>query len=103
MSLSALVTTEGDRSKLREKLRNALNNVPDSPEYNYWLARSAILAGDYATAYTAARRAADFPLRNIVIDPIISPPSVPRPPDGPIQKTIILTRITRSRRRFWIR
>jgi peptidoglycan hydrolase-like protein with peptidoglycan-binding domain len=53
LTLSALVISEGDRSKLRVGLRNGLNRVPGSPEYNYWLARYAIMAGDYPTAQSA--------------------------------------------------
>src|SRR6516164_2461552 len=60
MSLSALVATQSDRSQLREKLKSALNDVPDSSEYNYWLARDAVLAGDYATAKIALSRVHDF-------------------------------------------
>ena len=55
LTLSALVVSEGDRLKLREGLKNGLNQVPSSPEYNYWLARYAILAGDYPTAQNAVR------------------------------------------------
>src|SRR5437762_6586823 len=50
LSLSALVATEPDRAKLRTQLANMVDAVPDSPEYNYWLARYAIMAGDYKTA-----------------------------------------------------
>ena len=32
-----------------------MGKVPNSPEYNYWLARYAIMAGDYATAKTIAQ------------------------------------------------
>src|SRR5438046_7571501 len=50
MSLSALVATEGDRAKLQTELKDAVDKVPDSPEYNYWLSRSAVIAGDYGLA-----------------------------------------------------
>jgi hypothetical protein len=66
MTLAALVATEGDRSKLREKLKNAVNAVPNSPEYNYWLARSAILAGDYELAARVSPRLTD--LSGITVD-----------------------------------
>jgi peptidoglycan hydrolase-like protein with peptidoglycan-binding domain len=74
MSLSAVVPTESDRSQLREKLKNAVNDVPDSPEYNYWLARYAILAGDYVTAKATIQRVHDFRVQdlddlNTIIDP----------------------------------
>jgi hypothetical protein len=60
MALAALVATESDRSQLRKKLKNGVNDVSDSPEYNYCLARDAILAGDDATAKTAIQRVHDF-------------------------------------------
>ena len=59
LSLSALVATEPDRTKLRTELTNMVDNVPDSPDYNYWLARYAIMAGDYTTAKNAADALAD--------------------------------------------
>jgi peptidoglycan hydrolase-like protein with peptidoglycan-binding domain len=46
LSLVALVAEETDRVALRKKLAEAVNAVPDSPEYSYWLARYALLAGD---------------------------------------------------------
>jgi peptidoglycan hydrolase-like protein with peptidoglycan-binding domain len=50
MTLAALVSTESDRGKLRAGLRSAQGRVADSPHYDYWLARCAILAGDYDLA-----------------------------------------------------
>jgi peptidoglycan hydrolase-like protein with peptidoglycan-binding domain len=50
LTLAATVASEGDRSKLRADLQNAVNAVPNSQEYNYWLARYALMAGDYALA-----------------------------------------------------
>ena len=58
--VAALVATESDRSQLREKLQNAVNDVPDSPEYNYWLARYAILAGDYGLAARVSPKLKDL-------------------------------------------
>jgi Tc toxin complex TcA C-terminal TcB-binding domain/PKD domain/Putative peptidoglycan binding domain len=55
LSLSALVATETDRTKLRTELASMVNNVPDSPQYNYWLARYALMSGDYTTANTARK------------------------------------------------
>jgi peptidoglycan hydrolase-like protein with peptidoglycan-binding domain len=52
LELTTLVTTEGDPAKLRTELKDAVDKVPNSPEYNYWLARYAIMAGDYATPET---------------------------------------------------
>src|SRR5262249_52676633 len=50
MALAALVTTESDPSKLRAGLRAAQGKVPNSPQYDHMLARSAVLAGDYDLA-----------------------------------------------------
>jgi len=52
LGLSTLVTTEGDPSKLRTELKAAVDKIPNSSEYNYWLARYAIMAGDYALPKT---------------------------------------------------
>jgi hypothetical protein len=84
MSLSALVTTEGDRSKLRKKLKNAVDSVPNSLEYNYWLARYAILAGDYSTAYTTAARGFHH-LDDLMVDvnTILLPGEQPLQPEVP--------------------
>jgi hypothetical protein len=60
LTLSALVATEADRSTLREKLKNAVANAPSSPEYNYWLARYALMAGDYDTAARVSPRLVDL-------------------------------------------
>jgi len=84
MSLSALVTAEGDRSKLRKKLKKAVDTVPNSPEYNYWLARSAIFAGDYSTAYTTAGRGLEH-LDDLMVDVnvILLPGEQPLQPEVP--------------------
>jgi peptidoglycan hydrolase-like protein with peptidoglycan-binding domain len=86
MALAAMVTEEGDREKLRRELRDAVNRVPNSPEYAYWLARYAIMAGDYQTAHNVARRFSDFAPIVAVIDPVVeipdrgpSAPEVPHP------------------------
>src|SRR5438309_3149850 len=50
LSLSALVATEGDRTKVRAELTDAINKVPNSTEYNTWLARYALMARDYKLA-----------------------------------------------------
>jgi peptidoglycan hydrolase-like protein with peptidoglycan-binding domain len=60
LSLSALVATETDRSKLRAALESAVNVVPNSPDYNYWLARYAILAGDYGLAARVSPKLKDL-------------------------------------------
>jgi peptidoglycan hydrolase-like protein with peptidoglycan-binding domain len=83
LSLSALVATEADRSKLRTELANMVNDVPDSPAYNYWLARYAVVAGDYTTARTAARLANNFGNISVTIGPIVDPPPQPQQPEIP--------------------
>jgi len=50
MTLAALVASEPDRTVLRQKLRDAASAGPDSPEFKTWVARSALLAGDYVLA-----------------------------------------------------
>ena len=85
--VAALVATESDRSQLRDKLKNALNDVPDSPEYNYWLARDAVLAGDYPTATTAIHRVDDFAdLGDLTA--IIDPGPRPQPPEVPYRENL---------------
>jgi hypothetical protein len=81
LSLSALVTKETDRAKLRTELGAMVNDAPDSPAFNYWLARYALVAGDYATARTAARLAHGFGDVNTTILPIADPPPQPQQPD----------------------
>jgi hypothetical protein len=58
--LAALAATQGDRSRLRTELKNAVHNVPNSPEYNYWLARYAVMAGDYDLAAHASPHLTDL-------------------------------------------
>jgi hypothetical protein len=60
LTLAAVVATESERSTLREKLKNAVNAVPSSPDYNYWLARFALMAGDYDTAARVSPRLVDL-------------------------------------------
>src|SRR5712692_10930589 len=60
LTLAALAATENDRSKLRAGLKNAVNAVPNSPPYNYWLARYALMAGDYTLAARVSPRLIDL-------------------------------------------
>src|ERR1043165_8527573 len=46
LSLAAAVASEADRAKLRAELNGAVGAVPDSPRYDYWLERHALMAGD---------------------------------------------------------
>ena len=55
-----MVATESDRSKLRAKLKDAVNKVPNSFEYNYWVGRTALLAGDYDLAARVSPRLVDL-------------------------------------------
>jgi peptidoglycan hydrolase-like protein with peptidoglycan-binding domain len=85
LSLAALVATESDRAAVQAKLKQAMNNVPNSQLYSYWLARYAIMAGDYATAQTAIKpflgQVLPLPELGSIIDPISQPsgPDVPHP------------------------
>ena len=86
MSLSAFVATEVDRSKLRKKLKAAVGNVPNSPDYNYWLARYAVMSGDYALAKKVSPRLIDLSgvrvdLGNAVFNG--TGPGSPQEPDVP--------------------
>ncbi len=60
MSISALVATETDRGRLRAALRDARGAVRDAPSYDYWLARYAIMAGDYELAASISTRLTDL-------------------------------------------
>jgi hypothetical protein len=60
MSLSALAATERDRTRLRAALREAEGAVAASPDYEYWLARYAIMAGDYELAARVSPRLGDL-------------------------------------------
>src|SRR5205809_5896654 len=60
LALSTLVATESDRAKLRAELKDAVDQVPNSPEYSYWLARYAIMTGDYGLAATASPNLTDL-------------------------------------------
>jgi hypothetical protein len=83
LTLAALAATEFDRSKLREGLRAAQGSVADSPQYDYWLARYAIMAGDYDLAVKIRPHPADvgFPTGGVLEIPTASPqaPEVPFP------------------------
>jgi peptidoglycan hydrolase-like protein with peptidoglycan-binding domain len=81
MALAALVTTESDPSKLRDGLRAAQSKVPNSPQYNYMLARSAILAGDPDLAMKVAPSAGDLGLSAGTVLDILS--ASPDKPDVP--------------------
>ena len=88
LSLSALVATEPDRAKLRTELANMVNNVPDSPEYNYWLARYSIMAGDYALAKKVGPGLVDLSGKDIDLGNILpsgggTGPGSPQQPDIP--------------------
>ena len=51
MTIAALVASEPDQTVLRQKLRDAAAAGPDAPEFKTWVARSAMLAGDYGLAH----------------------------------------------------
>jgi hypothetical protein len=91
LALSALVTTESDRAKLRAELKDAVDKVPDSPEYNYWLARYAIIAGDYALSKRVSPRVRDLSGLNVDIgNAVLNPgtgPGSPRQPEVPFPES----------------
>jgi hypothetical protein len=78
---AALVATESDRTKLREKLKSAVNAVPNSPRYDYWLARFAIMAGFYDLAMKVNPHLQDLFGNDIGNDVFTHAP--PRAPDIP--------------------
>jgi hypothetical protein len=87
LALSALVSTETDRAKLRTELANAVNNVPNVAEYDYWLARYAVMSGDYTLAKKVSPHLIDLSgvgvdLGNAVLNPGTGPGS-PQAPDVP--------------------
>jgi len=52
MFLASQVSTQADRNALKTALKGAIDKVPNSRDYNYWLARYCIMVGDYATPKT---------------------------------------------------
>jgi peptidoglycan hydrolase-like protein with peptidoglycan-binding domain len=81
MALAAMVTTESDPSKLRAGLRAAQGKLPNSPQYDYMLFRSAILAGDYDLAVKVRLNASDVGLSaGGVLDIPTASPQVPEVP-----------------------
>jgi hypothetical protein len=87
-SLAALVATEPDRTKLQTELANMVNNVPDSPQYNYWLARYAVMTGDYALAKKVSSSLVDLSGKDIDLGNILTSgtgtsPGSPQQPEVP--------------------
>src|SRR6266404_7761060 len=87
LALSTLVTTESDRTKLRAELKDAVNKVPNSPEYNYWLARYAIMVGDYTLGASISPQLTDLSGLNVDLGSAIftdgDGPGAPRQPEVP--------------------
>jgi peptidoglycan hydrolase-like protein with peptidoglycan-binding domain len=89
LTLAAMVAAETDHARLRTELRAAQGQVPNSPQYNYWLARYAILAGDYDLAAGVLKtsgqahgdlgRILGLPADGIFIFPVPEAPEVPFP------------------------
>jgi hypothetical protein len=66
---------------LRDAVREASATADISqPQELYWLARYAVLAGDYETAQAIAQRIPDHPDVRAVIDPILALPDQPAQP-----------------------
>jgi hypothetical protein len=83
MSLASLVATEGNRNSLKAKLVAAIDQVPNSPEYNYWLARYAIMAGDYQTPKTLMHLHPDLSNLLTNLGGIFDPGPQPEAPEVP--------------------
>src|SRR5216683_4573273 len=83
LALVAMVATETDRAKLRTELRRAKGQVAHSPQFNYWLARSAILAGDYNLAANVNPHLPDLSGNKVNIDDLVVVDGGGQPPRAP--------------------
>ena len=85
--LTGVVSTalDGGRTALRTEVREAVAaTATASPQINYWLARYAVIASDYQTAYTVARRFPDYgPIINVIDVVIDVPTPQPSAPEYP--------------------
>ncbi len=59
LTLAQTVTSEQDPAALQKKIKKAAT-ASTSPAYSYWIARYALMSGDYATALTAAHLVPNF-------------------------------------------
>jgi hypothetical protein len=84
LSLAALVTTERDLVRLRERLTDARGAVEGSAKYDEWLGRFAIVAGDYRLASEHAGKLRDL-VTGVDLGPIVVSPErpVPQAPEIP--------------------
>ncbi len=84
LSLTALVTTERDPVRLRERLTDARGAVVGSAKYDEWLGRFAVVAGNYQLAREVAGNLRDLvtgvDLGSIVIHPEKPVPKAPEIP-----------------------
>lgn len=86
MTVAALVASEPDRNVLRQKLREAAAAGPDAPEFKNWMARSAILAGDYPLAAQMNSHLVDLSAVGTRFDELLTlddGPGSPRQPEVP--------------------
>lgn len=88
--IAATFAESGDRAALKSAVGEAVSIADASqPEVNYWLARYAIIAGDYPTAAAAASKIERLSLPHLAdvkdfLDHILEPLTpVPRPPELP--------------------
>jgi peptidoglycan hydrolase-like protein with peptidoglycan-binding domain len=82
MHVEAAFAGTGGREALRAAVREAASAADTSqPEELYWLARYAILAGDYQTAHDIAQQIPDHGGVRAVIDPIVALPDQPAQPN----------------------
>src|SRR5215207_7484397 len=70
---AAALAGPGDRAALRTAVREAAAAAASEPQELYSLARYAIVAGDYETANSLARRIPEHEGVRTVIDPILKP------------------------------
>src|SRR5215210_5824358 len=82
MHVASAFASSGDRVALRAAVREAASAADTSePQELYWLARYAIIAGDYETAHSIALRIPGHPGVPDIILPILELPDQPAQPD----------------------
>ena len=80
--VASAFASSGDRVALRAAVRAAVSAADTSqPQELYWLARYAIIAGDYETAHALALRAPGHSEIQGIILPILELPDQPAQPD----------------------
>ena len=81
MHVASVFASTGGQAPLRAAVREAASAADTTqPQELYWLARYAVLAGDYETAHAIARRIPGDGGITRVIEPILALPDQPPPP-----------------------